>query len=54
MKPKSLSPKKTDEEARKELQNPDMAAFDRAMKALAKMRTLPRKKLKSHPKSDRT
>jgi hypothetical protein len=37
MKVKSPSPKKTDEEAKEELRNPDMAAFDKAMRALVKV-----------------
>jgi hypothetical protein len=32
--PASRSEKKTDEEAREELQKPDMAAFDKVMRAL--------------------
>ena len=35
--PESRSEKKTDEEAREELQKPDMAAFDKAMRALVKV-----------------
>jgi len=35
--PQSRSEKKTDEEAREELQKPDMAAFDKVMRALARV-----------------
>jgi len=34
MKSPSQSPKKTDEEAREELRNPDMVAFDEVMRDL--------------------